>query len=119
MTTTIKTPSADQINLDCDESYYACVVGVRRNIGHGALRNRGRWVRVIAGGESIVDNGEMEWTGTQERLNRIIDRYANWPGLDGIYIEGGVDWAATRGDFGAGDYEPWAGEWAVNIYLPE
>jgi hypothetical protein len=111
--------SVEQLNLDCDHSYHACVIEVRRRIGHGALRDRGRWVRVIVEGDSLVDNGYCEWTGTQEQLDKIVAEYGSVPGLDGIYIEGGVDWAERRADFDAGDYEPWAGEWAVNIYLPE
>ena len=119
MTTTTNLPTADQLNIDCNRAEIDCRGGVRRQINHGVLRDRGRWVRVIVEGDSLVDNGYLEWKGTQQQLDKIIADYASVPGLDGIYIEGGCDWAATRGDFEAGDYEPWAGEWAVNIYQPE
>jgi hypothetical protein len=119
MSTTIAIPSADQLNWDCVTSIDNAMHGIRREITHGVLRSRGKWIRVIANGDSVVDNGMEEWKGTQQQLDKLIEQYRNYPGLQGIYIEGGVDWAATNADFRSGDYEPWVADWAVDIYLPE
>ena len=112
-------PSAAQLVRDCSNSYQAAMAGAKREIKGGFFRSRGRWVRVLANGDSVVDNGDLEFKGTQKQLDEIVAEYGELPGLEGIYIEGGVDWASSLRDFGDCDYEPWVTEWAVNILVKE
>ena len=113
------TPSAAQLVRDCSLSYQAALAGAKREIKGGVFQSRGRWVRVMVDGESVVDNGEIEFKGTQKQLDEILAKYGNLPGLEAIYIEGGVNWAASMSDMHYGNYEPWVTEWAVNILVKE
>lgn len=112
-------PSAAQLARDCSLSYQAALAGAKREIRGGVFRGRGKWVRVIANGESVVDNGELEFKGTQKQLDDILAKYSYLPGLEAIYIEGGVNWGENLSAFHSGDYEPWVTEWAVNILVKE
>jgi hypothetical protein len=119
MTTATKIRTAAQLCMDCSASYQDALSGAKRQIKGGIFRSRGQWVRVIANGDSIVDSGDVEWRGTQKQLDVIMQVYGQMAGLEGIYIEGGVNWASSLADFELGEYEPWVTEWSVTIYLPE
>jgi len=112
-------PSAAQLRKDCSASYQAALAGAKRQIKGGIFQSRGKWIRVIANGDSVLDNGECEFKGTQKQLDEIVAKYKDLPGLEGIYIEGGVNWSNNLIDFYEGDYEPWVTEWAVNILVKE
>ena len=117
MTTTILT--AAQLRRECSIAYQDALAGAKRQIKGGIFRSRGQWVRVLANGDSVVDNGEIEWLGTQAQLDKILAEYRDTPGLQSIYIEGGINWGSNMRDYYDGDYEPWVTEWAVNIFMPE
>lgn len=117
--TATKIPTAAQLNSDCSAAYQDALRGAQRQIRGGIFKSRGRWLRVIANGDSVVSSGEVEWRGTQKQLDVIMQVYGKTPGLEGIYIEGGINWGSNLSDFHDGNYEPWVTEWAVNILTTE
>lgn len=119
MQASVTIPTAAQLAVDCSDSVFQAMQETKREIKDGVLRSRGKWIRVIANGDSLLDNGECEFKGTQKQIDEIVAKYKDVPGLEAIYIEGGIDWAACVRDFGCGDYEPWVAEWAVNILVKE
>lgn len=85
----------------------------------GVLRSRGAWVIVTTKGEGLVTDGTLEFTGTQKQLDELLRYYAGRPDVEGIYIEGGFNWAESVRAFADCDYEPWVTEWTVTVWTRE
>lgn len=110
-------PTAEQIERKCADAYVETVAEARRRIRGGTYRSRGYWVRVLGtNGDSLLDNGECEFKGTQAQLDALVAKYAGRDDVEALYVEGGADWAECRQAMEDGDYEPWAAEWAVTIW---
>jgi hypothetical protein len=117
--TATKIPTAAQLNDACSDAYQDALRGAQRQIRGGIFKSRGRWLRVMANGDSYVNSGEVEWRGTQKQLDVIMQVYGKMPGLEGIYIEGGINWGSNLQDYYDGDYQPWVTEWSVPILTIE
>lgn len=115
MTKTI--PGAAQLRDDCSAAYQEALRQAKRDCEPGFFLSRGRWIRVTANGDSILDDGECEFRGTQKQLDAIVAEYVGKPGVTHVYIEGGLNWTSSLRDLrDYGDYEPWVGEWRVTIW---
>lgn len=114
MSKTIK--SAAELRADCSAAYQEALDWARRECEPGVLRSRGRWLRVMAGDNPVVESGMTEFDGTQKQLNRIVAEYTAMPEVTEVYIEGGIDWAASVRAMNDFDYEPWVADWSVSIW---
>lgn len=114
MSKTIK--SAAELRADCSGAYQEALDHARGEIGYGTFRSRGRWLRVMAGDNPVVESGMIQFDGTQRQLNRIVAEYTAMPEVTEVYIEGGVDWAASVRAMCEYDYEPWVADWSVTIW---
>jgi len=108
-------PTPYDLRVDCSREYQSALREAYRTTGRGFHRSRGRYIVVTIRSDALVDFGEWEWRGTAKQLREVM-HYASNPDVTGIYIEGGVDFAATLRDFEDGAYEPWVAEWSITLY---
>lgn len=104
-----------QIKQEVSAGYQDALASARRACGRGIYRSRGKWI-VVTDCAHGIGHGEMEWDGTKKQLDRIVAEYTGKQGIDGIYIDGGIDFGENFAAFDEGWYEPWVGEYSVTIW---
>lgn len=110
-------PTAAELREQCSGAYQDALTWAQREIRNGCFRSRGKWVRVLGvDGSSLLENGEIEWKGTQRQLDALVAQYVGKPEVEDLYIEGGIDWSDNVRNFYDGDYTPWVTDWTVVIW---
>jgi len=108
-------PTLADLHAECSTAYQQALQQARRTTGRGFHRSRRRYVVVTTRNDALVGFGEWEWRNTAKQLREVM-AYALDPNVTGIYIDGGVDFAAALRDFEDGAYEPWVAEWSITLY---
>ena len=114
-----KFSSLDDVKAAVSGGYQAALFEAKNEIGHGIYRSRGKWIKVTdANGDILAgEDDSWEWDGTLKSLIAAIDesRFGD-PKAAALYLEGGVDYAASVRDFSDGAHESWVGEWSVLVW---
>jgi hypothetical protein len=107
------------LNAAISLGYQGALKDAKRGGPRGCYRSRGKWVVVTRkdGGEPLVAMGALEWKGTKKQFDSLLAEYGENPLVAGLFIEGGVDYAASVNDFTDGCYDPWVSEWSVTVFL--
>ncbi len=61
-------------------------------------------------------DGEWGWTGTLKDLKKAIEK-AKEQGFSDLVIDSGIDGAYSLSDFSDGNYEPYAGEYELTVWV--
>ena len=101
------------IKKEVQGRYQDAIAGARKDCGRGIYRSRGKWIIVT---DTKIGTGELEWNGTKKQLEKIVAKYAGQQGVEGIYIEGGIDFGENFAAFKEGWYAPWVADYSVAIW---
>lgn len=111
---------ATVLNQAISAAYQDCLRATRKELG-GCIRSRGKFV-YVSHGDRIDPRSEAEgwpFKGTQKELNALLAEAESDPTITNVTIQGGLDYAESVRDFGEGWYDPWVGDWAVEVFSRE
>ena len=76
-----------------------------------------------AHGDQCGPNPDAEcpsWDGNKASIVKLVEKVkAQHPGVARVYLSGGYDGADSPVAYRDGDYTPWAGSWAVDLWSAE
>jgi hypothetical protein len=109
----------DDVKNAVSGAYQDALKWSKRDIGAGCYRSRGKWLKAIDANGNLLagDCDSWEWDGTLKSLIAAINetRFGE-PKAVALFLEGGIDYAASLRDFSDGAYDPWVGEWSVAVW---
>jgi hypothetical protein len=100
------------IKKEVQDKYNEALAGARKDCGRGIYRSRGKWIVVT----EKIGAGELEWNGTKKQLVEVVAEYAGKEGVNGIYIDGGIDFGENFAAFEEGWHEAWVADYSVAIW---
>lgn len=100
----------------CSEAHQDALSAAKKECGRGTYVSRGRHFKAFS--KDALVTGEAEcwpWDGSMTSLKEAIVEAAR-KGADTLVIECGIDYAETPRHYADGEYDPWVGEWSIEVW---
>lgn len=112
-----KFKSLAALNEAVSSSYQEALKAAKRECGRGCYRSRGKSLRgVDINGDLVYGEADsVLWGGGLRELIDCIEAARQF-GCAAMYVDGGIDYAASVSDFGYGVYDPMVVDWSVQVW---